>query len=709
MKQFILLFVSLVLMSGLSAQDLNSPDNNFQLTVSLNDQGIPFYSLRYKEQDILKAGRLGLKLSKEPSLDKGFEMVSNNKNSKKENWTPVWGEEKSIQNQYNELEWKLRRSGDQPIEMIIRFRLFNDGLGFRYEFPRQHSLAYFDVMDELTQFALAGDHKVWWIPGDYDTNEYSYTNTRISTINASEKTNAQEIFARSPIGNDVVQTPLMMKSDNGIYINIHEAGLVDYSAMQLRAEKDRLILNAMLVPDPLNVKAHLQTPCNTPWRTIIVSDDARRILMSRMILNLNEPCKFKSTSWIKPQKFIGIWWDMHVGKSTWNYSDTTNLKLKDAKWSSLKANGKHGATTARTKKLIDFASRNGFDGVLVEGWNIGWEDWFGMMKEDVFDFVTPYPDFNVKELSKYARDHNVRIIMHHETSASATNYERRMDTAFRFMKENGYNSVKTGYVGRIIPRGEHHDGQWMVNHYVRVVDKAKDYEIMVDSHEPVRPTGVHRTYPNWLACEAARGNEFNAWSEGSPPEHETILPFTRIMGGPMDYTPGIFKIKLDTYRPGSTNKMHTTLCKQLALYVTMYSPLQMAADLIENYESKMDAFQFIKDVAVDWDNTWVLEAEPGDFITTARKAKGKNEFFIGAITDENPREAVATLDFIPSGKKYEATIYADAPDAHWDHNPEKYVITKQLVSKGDVLRVKLAPGGGAAISIKEPAPAVRKK
>lgn len=692
----------------LNAQDLSSPDGNFQLYVQLSEKGIPHYRLRYKHQELIGISRLGIQFLKNPSMHDSLTTLSLKSTSQNNSWNPIWGEEKTIVNHYNELEWRLEKQGTIKIEMIIRFRLYNEGIGFRYEFPRQEPLGYFELTDELTEFQMNGNHLAWWIPGDYDTNEYSYSNTKLSDIHAFDKTNAQEIFARSPFGDHGVQTPLMMKSTENIYINLHEAALADYPAMNLEIDRSLLKFKCHLVPNPNQTKALLQTPCVSPWRVINASDDARKILMSRLILNLNEPCTFKNTSWIKPQKFIGIWWDMHIGKSTWNYADTTNIKLKNADWSKFRPNGKHGATTSRTKKLIDFASRHGIDGVLVEGWNVGWEDWFGLKKEEVFDFVTPYPDYNVKELSKYAKSKNVSIIMHHETSSSVTNYERRMDAAFRFMKKYNYPTVKTGYVGRIIPHAEHHDGQWMVNHYIRVVDKAKDFGIMVDSHESVRPTGMHRTYPNWLACEAARGNEFNAWSEGSPPDHETILPFTRLMGGPMDYTPGIFKIKLDTYRPGSTSKIHTTLCKQLALYVTMYSPLQMAADLIEHYEEKMDAFQFIKDVPVDWDQTWILEAEPGDYISTARKAKGKDTYFIGAITDENARTALIPLDFLPKGKVYEAIVYADAKDAHWDLNPEAYQISKRSVRHGDTIQESLAPGGGLAISI-QPLPAILKK
>lgn len=539
---------------------------------------------------------------------------------------------------------------------------------------------------------MAGDHKTFWIPGDYDTNEYAYNTSTISGIDARVNLNAQEIATRTGFNSDAVQTPLMMKSNDSLYINIHEAALSNYPAMNLIIDKNKLQFHAQLVPDALGNKAYLQAPAHTPWRTINVSNKAADILMSRMILNLNEPSKVENTTWIKPSKFVGVWWEMHVGIASWDYSGSQVASQEKTKV-------RHGANTANVKRYIDFAAANGIDGILVEGWNTGWEDWFGNWKEDVFDFVTPYPDFGVQELSNYAKSKGVKIIMHHETSGSATNYERWMDTAYRFMKKYNYDAVKTGYVGNIIPRGEHHDGQWMVRHYERVAKKTADYKIMVDMHEPVRPTGMHRTYPNWLACEAARGNEFNAWSIGNMPEHETILPFTRLMGGPMDYTPGIFKIKRSFYDSTKTEQVHTTLAKQLALYVTLYSPLQMAADLPENYAAHMDAFQFIKDVAVDWDKTEILDAEPGDFIVAARKGKGSDNWFIGAITDENARTMNTPLSFLDRDKKYMATIYRDADNADWKNNPEAYVIDKKVVDAKTILKLKLAPGGGSAISL----------
>ncbi|MCK9410033.1 MAG: glycoside hydrolase family 97 protein, partial [Bacteroidetes bacterium] len=571
--------------------------------------------------------------------------------------------------------------------------------GFRYEFPQQDNLNYFTVTDEQTEFALTGDHKAFWIPGDFDTNEYKYAETSLSGIDAAAYGERSEIFTAGMYGNFMVQTPLQLKSTDGMYINISEAALVNYPAMCVDVDKKSFVLTSKLAPDAVGNKAYLQAPAKTPWRTVIVSDKATDILASKMMLNLNEPSKITDVGWIKPVKYVGIWWEMHVGVASWNYADVNNVKIDGTDWNALKPNGRHGATTARTKVYIDFAAKHGFDAVLVEGWNVGWEDWFGNWKENVFDFVTPYPDFDVAELHRYAKEKGVKLIMHHETSASVTNYERQLDTAYRFMKANGYDAVKSGYVGKIIPRGEVHDGQWMVNHYHRAVSKAADYKIMVNSHESVRPTGIQRTYPNWIAAEAARGNEFNAWSSGNPPAHETILPFTRLMGGPMDYTPGIFQITMSFYDPNKKNQVHTTLAKQLALYVTMYSPLQMAADLPENYEAKLDAFQFIKDVAVDWDDSKILEAEPGEYVTIARKAKNKEEWYLGAITNENPRTASAQLSFLDPKQKYVATVYADAADAHFEKNPMAYIISVSLVNSKTVLKLPLVAGGGAAVSI----------
>lgn len=695
----ILLFICLVSINAY-AQNIESPDRKLSLSFALTGAGEPTYQLAFNGKPVIQKSKLGIQLKDQPALASGFTLVKHATATKDETWEPLWGEVKHIRNHYTELAITLAQAANNNRTMIIRFRLFDDGLGFRYEFPEQTGLQYFIVSDEKTEFNLTGDHKTFWIPGDYDTNEYAYSTSKLSEVEATRGEKSREIAFRWLIGANAVQTPLMMKTADGLYINIHEAALVNYPAMDLMIDKQSFALTSQLVPDAVGNKAYLQAPCKTPWRTIIVSDRAADILASKLILNLNEPSKIADPSWIRPQKFVGIWWEMHVGRSTWNYADVNNIKLADADWASLKPNGKHGATTENTKRYIDFAAKHGFDGVLVEGWNVGWEDWFGNWKEEVFDFVTPYPDFNLAELQKYASEKHVKLIMHHETSASATNYERRMDEAYRFMKQHGYDSVKTGYVGRIIPRGEHHDSQWMVNHYVRVAEKTAQYKIMLDAHEPVRPTGLHRTYPNWLACEAARGNEFNAWSEGNPPEHETILPFTRLMGGPMDYTPGIFQIKLDHYQPGKKEQVHTTLAKQLALYVTLYSPLQMAADLPENYEKHMDAFQFIKDVAVDWDDTKILEAEPGDYLTIARKAKNKDEWYIGAITDEQARASKIALNYLTPKRWYVATLYTDAADADWQRNPMAYQIQTFLVNDQTLLDINLASGGGAAVSLK---------
>jgi len=704
MKYLVIFFL---LIGGQSlSQTIQSPDKRLTLSFSLSSSGEPIYQLTFKKRPVVKASKLGLEL-KDHALLSGFSISKIDSSSVDENWNPVWGEVKTIRNHYRELTVTLLQK-ETSRTMRLRFRLFNDGLGFRYEFPNQTKLTHFVVTNEKTAFNMEGDHKTFWIPGDYDTNEYSYYTTKLSEAIPEKGRSSDEISAKFPIAN-TVQTPLMMKSSDGLYINIHEAALVNYPAMILEVNRSTFELTSHLVADALGNKAYLQTPFHTPWRTIVVSDKAADVLSSKIILNLNEPSKIEDVSWIKPMKFVGVWWQMHVGTGTWNYADTTNLILRSTDWKKLKPNGMHAANTTNVKRYIDFASQHSIEGVLVEGWNVGWEDWFGQWKEEVFDFVTPYPDFDVKELQRYASSKGVKMIMHHETSASVTNYDRRVDEAFQFMKANGYDAVKTGYVGRVIPRGEHHDTQWTVNHFNRVAEKAATNKIMLDAHEPVRPTGLHRTFPNWLACEAARGNEFNAWSVGNPPDHETILPFTRLMGGPMDYTPGIFQVKMNYYNPSSQAQVHTTLVKQLALYVTMYSPLQMAADLPENYEKHLDAFQFIQDVAVDWDDTRILEAEPGDFIAIARKAKGKEEWYIGAITDENSRTANASLDFLDAEKNYTATLYLDGEKAHWKDNPMEYQIQKFIVSSKTLLKLKLAAGGGAAVSIKSATPDEVKK
>ncbi len=702
-------FTVIIIFSGLHLfgqvkTTVKSPDKNIQLNFWVNETGMPMYEVSYKNKTVLLPSALGFELKQTlnntalPSLKENLMITASVQTVSNTKWKPVWGDVKEIEDNYCQLTASLSQKGENPITFNIIFKVFNDGVGFRYEFPLQKNLGHFIVSEEKTGFHLTGDHKAFWIPGDYDSNEFNPNVTALSEVNAEDPKYAANIFAHQFFDKNAVQTPLMLKTNDGLYINIHEAALVNYPAMNLLINKSDFNLSAALVPDALGNKAYLQTPAKTPWRTLLVSDKATDILASHTILNLNEPSVIKDPSWIKPTKYIGIWWEMHIGKASWDYSTTQDMNtatsIRDAK-----PNGRHGATTANVKKYIDFASKNGFDGVLVEGWNVGWEDWFGQYKENVFDFVTPYPDFDVKELHRYARSKKVKLIMHHETSASVTNYERQMDTAYRFMKNNGYDAVKTGYVGHIIPRGEHHDGQWMVNHYVRVAQKTAAYKIMLDAHEPVRPTGLHRTYPNWLACEAARGMEFNAWSEGNRPNHDVILPFTRFMGGPMDYTPGIFQLDLNYWDKNKKETIHTTLAKQLALYVTICSPLQMAADLPESYEKKMDAFQFIKDVAVDWDDSKYLEAEPGEYITVARKAKGTNNWFVGAITNENSRNTTVKLDFLDNNRKYQAILYADAPEADFKTNPAAYVISKQLVDNKSVLNLKLAPGGGSAISI----------
>lgn len=695
---FVLLF--LLMGHAVNAQELQSPDGHFNLSFRLDLQGAPTYALCYKGKEVIKPSKMGFDLNLKQGVDewnKNFTLKNTEISSEDSVWEPVWGEQKEIRNNYNELLVELEH---RERFMYIRFRLFDDGLGFRYEFPKQPNLYDFIIKEETTEFNLTGDHQTFWIPGDYETNEYVYMTTRISEIATHRKEAIKRIKTQYPIGNTAVQTPLMMKSDDNLYINIHEAALIDYPAMHLNVDVDHLQLSTHLVPDVWGGKGDLSTPCKTPWRTIIVSDDARRILASKLILNLNEPCAYEDVSWIKPVKYIGVWWEMFVGKGTWNYTDDKHIKLGVTDFNQVTPNDTHSACTDNVKRYIDFAAQHGFDQVLVEGWNIGWENWGGKARAELFDFVTPYPDFNVKELQRYAADKGVRMMMHHETGASVIHYERRLYDAFQFMADYGYNAVKTGYVGWIRPKGEHHDGQFMVNHYIHVVRTAAQYKIMVNSHEAVRPTGLHRTYPNWLAQESARGTEFEAMV-GMPPEHTTILPFTRLMGGPMDYTPGILQTIFSYHNPKKTKQAGTTLVKQLAYYVTIYSPLQMAADLPETYDRFADAFRFIKDVAVDWDDTFILEAEPGDYVTIARKAKGKNEWFIGGITDENARISNLSFDFLPAGKQYVATIYEDSKTAHWKTNPMDYRIRQVVVTNQSKLKQPLAPGGGVAICIKE--------
>lgn len=688
----------LLLSSLIYPQQVSSPNGNLMVSFLLDKNGTPGYEVFFKSKQIVKPSSLGIKCDKNIELSSGFSIISADTSSFDETWEPVLGEVKQIRNRYKELKVTLQSDSLFPKTMVITFRLFDDGLGLRYEFPLQKHLGHFVVKDEVTEFNLTGNHKAFWMPGDFDSNEHTYSETKLSEVDAGRGMNNSEILTRTIGGANVVQTPLLMKSADGIYISIFEAAQVNYPAMHLRLNKDTYSFTSVLVPDAVGNMAYLQTPALTPWRTIMVSDKAEDILNSKLILNLNEPTQYEDVSYIKPMKYVGIWWELHVDYSFWRYSDLTHTDLEKTDWSQVKPNGKHGATTERTKRYIDFAAEHGFDGVLVEGWNIGWEDWFGNWKENVFDFVTPYPDYDVEFLSGYAQERGVKLIMHHETSSSVTNYQRRMDEAFRFMKKYNYPAVKTGYVGRIIPRGEFHDGQWMSNHFVYTAKKAAEYGLMVNSHESARPTGLHRTYPNWIAAEAARGNEFNAWSSGNPPDHETILPFTRLLGGPMDYTPGIFETARSYYDSTKKERVHSTLVKQLALYVTMYSPLQMAADLPENYERYPDAFQFIKDVAADWDDTKILSAEPGDYICIARKAKGTENWFLGAITDENERIMTIKTDFLTKGKKYNAIFYEDGDDAHWEKNPKSYKIKKTAIKSGDKITLTMKPGGGAAIS-----------
>ena len=718
------IFIGFYLIFGtVKAQELKSPNGNLTLKFYLQGNGVPTYTLTYKGKDVIKPSKLGLELKdnsdshtdfndfsikgntdsqKEDkvSLLDGFQLTDSKTSSFGETWQPVWGEVKEIRNHYNELAVTLnQQSTDRHI--LIRFRLFDDGLGFRYEFPEQKNLIYFVIKEERTQFAMAGDHKAFWIPGDYDTQEYDYTTSKLSEIRGLMGKAITPNSSQTPFSPTGVQTALMMKTNDGLYINLHEAALINYACMHLNLDDKNMVFESWLTPDAQGNKGYMQAPCNTPWRTVIVSDDARDVLASHITLNLNEPCKIEDTSWIKPVKYVGVWWEMITGKSTWAYTDDVySVQLGVTDYSKTKPNGKHGANTAHVKEYIDFAAEHGFDAVLVEGWNVGWEDWFGKSKDYVFDFVTPYPDFDVKGLHDYAKSKGIKLMMHHETSASVRNYERHMDQAYKFMVDNGYNSVKSGYVGDIIPRGEYHYGQWMVNHYQYALEKAADYKIMVNAHEAVRPTGVCRTYPNLIGNESARGTEYQAFG-GSKPNHVTILPFTRLIGGPMDYTPGIFQMDVSKINPDNHSHVNSTLANQLALYVTMYSPLQMAADLIENYKQHLDAFQFIKDVAIDWDESNILEAEPGEYITIARKAKGSNNWFIGSVCDEKGRTSTITFDYLDPAKTYIATIYSDAKDAHYKTNPQAYTIRKVVISNKSKLSQFCAPAGGYAISIVE--------
>jgi len=696
-----ILAVLFLSVSFLNAQQLTSPNGELTMQFSLKEDGTPTYKLTYKNQEVIKESSLGfhLKNDKKSLLD-DFKITDTNTSTFDDTWQPVWGEVKEIRNHYNQLKVTLTQSETDRI-MVVNFRLFDDGLGFRYEFPTQKNLVYFTIEEERTQFAMTGDHTAFWIPGDYDTQEYDYTESKLTEIRSKFDAAVTDNASQEQFSKTGVQTALMMKTDNGIYINLHEAALVNYSCMSLDLDDKNLVFQSHLTPDAVGDKGYLQAPTHSPWRTIMVSDDARDILASKITLNLNDPCEIEDTSWIKPVKYVGVWWEMITGKSSWAYTnDLPSVKLGETGYSKVTPNGTHAANNTKVKRYIDFAAEHGFDGVLVEGWNEGWEDWFGQSKDYVFDFVTPYPDFDVEEIHAYAKSKGVKMIMHHETSSSVRNYERHMDEAYQFMKDNGYDAVKSGYVGNILPRGEHHYSQWIVNHYQFAIEKAAEYEVMVNAHEAVRPTGICRTYPNLIGNESARGTEFQAFG-GSKPNHVTILPFTRLIGGPMDYTPGIFEMDISKLNPDNNSHVNSTIANQLALYVTMYSPLQMAADLPEHYEQFMDAFQFIKDVAVDWEDSIYLEAEPGDYITVARKAKGTNNWFVGNVNGKESRTSTIKLDFLDKGKTYTATIYADAKDADYKTNPQAYKIsTKKVTSKSKISQLSV-PAGGFAISIIE--------
>ena len=715
----ILLFSLLPLTS--SAQQLTSPNGEMVMNFSVDSDGRPTYDLTFKGKTVIGRSHLGLQLKEEnpnkaidfdyknfaekekiqqkADLCTGFTISSTKSSSFDETWTPVWGEESEIRNHYNELEVNLDQKKNER-SITLRFRLFNDGLGFRYEFPSQKNLVYFIIKEEKSEFKMTGDHTAWWIAGDYDTQEYEWQTSRLSEIRGLMDKAISDNSSQTPAGPTCVQTSLQMKSDDGLYINLHEAACINYSTMHLQYDEPSMTFTSHLTPDAVGDKGKMQTDCVSPWRTIIVGESGKDILASRITLNLNEPCKIEDTSWIKPTKYVGVWWDMISGRSTWAYTDDVySVQLGKTDYRATKPNGKHAANTANVMKYIDFAAEHGFDAVLVEGWNEGWEDWFGKQKDYVFDFVTPYPDFDVASIRDYAASKGVKMMMHHETSSSVINYERHLDEAYQFMVDNGYPSVKSGYVGDIVPYGEHHYSQMLNNHYLRCITKAADYKLMVNAHEATRPTGICRTYPNWIGNESARGTEYESFG-GNPVNHTTILPFTRLIGGPMDYTPGIFQMDLSKTAPGNTSHVRSTLARQLALYVTLYSPLQMAADLIENYEPHMDAFQFIKDVPVDWQRTEYLEAEPGQYVTIARKDKKSEDWYVGSTVAEAGHESTLRLDFLTPGKKYTATIYADGKDASWDKNPQSYQISTKKVTSKSTLKLKSASGGGFAISIK---------
>lgn len=706
MKKISLIIALFMLPMALLAQMVKSPNGKVCVQFALKDNGIPTYNMTYKGKAVVKTSRLGFELAKskyaskgmnETDLMDGFKIANTQTSTFDETWKPVWGETATIRNHYNELAITLSQPSSHR-HIIIRFRVYDDGMGLRYEFPQQKDLNYFVVKEEHTQFAMTGDHTAWWLPGDYDTQEHKTITSKLSQIRGLMKQSLTDNASTTPFSPTGVQTALQLKSKDGLYINIHEAACVNFPTMSLNLDDKNMIFESWLTPDAQGMKGYVQTPFNTPWRTVMVSDDARDILASNLILNLNEPCKLKDTSWIKPMKYCGVWWEMIVGKKTWSYTnDFLSVKLASTDYSKCKPNGTHGANNSEVKRYIDFAAKNGLSEVLVEGWNIGWEDWIGHSKEDVFDFVTPYPDFDIKMLNEYAHSKGVKLMMHHETSGSAWNYDRHLEEAYTLMNKYGYDAVKSGYVGDIIPRGEHHYGQLMNNHYLNCIKEAAKHHIMVNAHEAVRPTGLCRTYPNMVGNESARGTEFEAFG-GNNPDHTCILPFTRLQGGPMDYTPGIFVTKLSEWSK-NTSYVHSTLAGQLSLYLVMYSPIQMAADLPENYEKYDDAFQFIRDVAVDWDDSKYLEAEPGDYITVARKAKGTNNWFVGGKCNENGHKSVVKLNFLDKGRKYKCTIYADAKNADYKDNPQAYTITHKTVKCGDVLKIQEAKGGGFAISL----------
>ena len=700
-KMLLSSLMTLVFFNVVLAQQLKSPNEKLTLSFSLLKDGTPTYSLSYNGKQVIKTSKLGIELKNDAnSLLSNFEIADTQTSTFDESWKPVWGEQSSIRNNYNELAVTLNQK-EADRKLIVRFRLYNEGLGFRYEFPTQKNLVYFIIKEERTEFAMTGDHTAYWLPGDYDTQEYDYTTSKLSEIRGLFKKAVTPNCSQKQFSETGVQTSLMMKTNEGLYINLHEAALINYACMHLNLDDKNMVFQSWLTPNANGDKGNMQAPATSPWRTIMVSNDARDILASKMTLNLNEPCKIENTSWIKPVKYVGVWWEMITGKSSWSYTNEfPSVQLGITDFSKAKPNGTHGANTANVKKYIDFAAKHGFDGVLVEGWNVGWEDWFGHAKDNVFDFVTPYPDFDVKGIHAYAQSKGVKMIMHHETSGAARNYERNMDKAYKFMNDNGYDAVKSGYVGNILPEGENHYSQWTVNHYQYSLEKAAEYKIMLNAHEAVRPTGICRTYPNLIGNESARGTEYQAFG-GSKPNHVTILPFTRLIGGPMDYTPGIFEMDIAKINPNNNSHVNSTLANQLALYVTLYSPLQMAADLPEHYDRFADAFQFIKDVAIDWDETKYLEAEPGQYITVARKAKGTNNWFVGNVNGETPRVSNITFDFLEKGKKYEAIIYADAKEAHYKTNPQAYAIKKMVVTNKTKLAQLSVPGGGYAISIIE--------